>query len=187
MSARVRIALSDTAALHADLDTMADAIVQTYKGIKDAEGGLHPTWSPDSKPIYPVIVTLEEWYMFSDPITSFVENRVKEKLTAAGLDSALADQRPYTVASCEDFEVLMQIIAKHDSYTIMNTRFYSGKRHWNTHAFLLEAYRSDVHALKGGLFRDEMDEIHPALKSPVPPTKAAVVPNSVEPSPNPAD
>jgi hypothetical protein len=164
-----KVALADTATLHADLDTMADAIVQTYKGIKDAEAGLHPNWAPDGKPIYPIIVTLEEWYLFSDPLTSFVETRVKEKLTAAGLDPALADQRPYTVASCEDFEMLMRIIARHDSQTVMSTRFYEGKRHWNTHAYLLEAYRADVQELHGGLFREEMDEIHPAIRNPVPP------------------
>ena len=161
-----KTAFADTTVLFADLDLMADAIVQTYKTIVDAEGGHYPNWRPDGQPIYPVVVTLEEWYMFSDPVTAFVEKRVMEKLGELGIGEGIAKRYPYSVASCEDFECLTRVIARHDIATVMGRRFSSGKQHWNTYVFLLDEFRDDVQAVGGGLFRDEMDEIHPALKDP---------------------
>lgn len=55
--------LSDTAALDRDLSVMAAAIVQNYRNIGDALDR-RTRWVPDGLPIYPLILTLEDWFIF---------------------------------------------------------------------------------------------------------------------------
>jgi hypothetical protein len=56
--------LGDPAALDKDLSVMATAIVQHYRNIRDALDS-KTRWVPDKRPLYPMILTLEDWFMFS--------------------------------------------------------------------------------------------------------------------------
>jgi hypothetical protein len=55
---------SDMAALEKDLKVLAAAVAQHYRNIQDAVDG-KTEWANDGLPIYPLIVTLEDWYIFS--------------------------------------------------------------------------------------------------------------------------
>lgn len=103
--------LIDGDALEADLDAIASAIVQTYKNIRDVIDGL-TDWSPGSLPIYPMLVTLEEWYLFNPRLQEMVNEKVKVLLVRAKLDAFLLTEMPYTVASVREFEFAAQMIAR---------------------------------------------------------------------------
>jgi hypothetical protein len=65
--------LADAVALDKDLVVMAEAIVQHYKNIRHALGG-ESKWQPDVLPIYPLILTLEDWFIFSPRVDTMLKN-----------------------------------------------------------------------------------------------------------------
>lgn len=103
--------LTDEDALEADLDAIASAIVQTYKNIRDVIEGL-TEWAPGSLPIYPMVVTLEEWYLFNPRLQEKLNEKVNILLLGAKLSASLLTDMPYTVASAREFEFVVQIIAR---------------------------------------------------------------------------
>lgn len=104
-------ALLDAAALDKDLSVMASAIAQLYKNILDALSGL-TRWVPDRRPIYPIVLTLDDWFMFSPPIQETLDNHVRRRLADAEIEEKMIEEMPYTIASAHEFEIASQIIAQ---------------------------------------------------------------------------
>ncbi len=65
---------------------MAGFVVQVYKTLVDAKAGLYPHWKPNDRSIYPIIVTLEDWYVFGEKIYAEVDKYVKAGMQEAKLD-----------------------------------------------------------------------------------------------------
>jgi hypothetical protein len=102
---------SDTAALEAALDGLAAAVVQNYKNICDAEAG-KTDWRYRGKPGFPIIVTLEDWWIFGRVAFDLLRDGVRRQLKCAGLDPRLVEAKPYTVASAGDLELAVHAIAE---------------------------------------------------------------------------
>lgn len=51
----------DDPTLESDLKILAEAITQNYCNIRDALAGI-TSWRPDSLPLYPLVLTLDDWY-----------------------------------------------------------------------------------------------------------------------------
>ena len=67
--------------LESELDKIADAIVQTYKSIENYKNRLYPQIKFDpAKHLYPIIVTLEDWFLYGDPIIKKLDELVAIKL-----------------------------------------------------------------------------------------------------------
>ena len=81
-----KTALRSREALEREIDKLADFVVQVYKTVRDfcddrySQRKHHP-----GKTIFPVVVTLEEWYAFGDMIQQEIQERVAVKLGEAGL------------------------------------------------------------------------------------------------------
>lgn len=75
---------SDSEALERDLGVMAQAVVQHYRNIGDAIQG-RTRWKADGLPIYPLILTLEEWFIFSPRVREMLNERVLQLLIAKKL------------------------------------------------------------------------------------------------------
>ena len=58
---------------------MATAIVQHYQNILRALDR-QTRWKPDGLPIYPMILTLEDWFIFSPRITETLNDHVRRLL-----------------------------------------------------------------------------------------------------------
>jgi hypothetical protein len=82
---------SNTEALGKDLQVMADAIVQNYRNILDAKAG-RTDWMPDDRPIYPLIATLEDWFIVSPNVKALLDDRVQAGLIARGMDIRLQER-----------------------------------------------------------------------------------------------
>lgn len=111
LSMEGKTGLSDTTALVRDIDKIANAIVQTYKTIGDYREGCYPHFQylPERK-IYPVIVTLENWYLFGPRLMKELKGNVVTKLTNANISQQVLEDMPYSVWAVEDLEIAMQII-----------------------------------------------------------------------------
>lgn len=125
-----KIALASTDQLDNDLDKMAGFVVQTYKTLTHAKAGHYPHWKPRDLPIYPIIVTLEEWYAFGHCILKAIDDRVQEKLAESGLDPALMTEHPYVITSAPNFEICMQVINKHGIKAVLSALTSGEKRYW---------------------------------------------------------
>jgi hypothetical protein len=76
-----KTSLNDLTLLEADIDAMADAVVQVYKTIADYQIGLYSHFSCEAdRKIYPVVVTLENWRMFGPAMLDRLSNSVTEKI-----------------------------------------------------------------------------------------------------------
>jgi extradiol dioxygenase family protein len=72
--------LSDTASLDKDLSVMAMAVVQHYRNIRDAQDG-RTKWADDGLPIFPLILTLEDWFIFSPRINEMLTQLLLQRYT----------------------------------------------------------------------------------------------------------
>lgn len=98
--------------LKADLEKMATFITQIYKTYIDYTKGKYPNlpFYP-SITFFPLIVTLEDWYINLNPsIAHQLHSLVIANVEANNLDSTLIERFPYHIRSTADFERDIQLI-----------------------------------------------------------------------------
>ncbi len=117
------------------LDVMVDAIVQNYKNIVDATSGKTP-WTPNERPIYPLIVTLEDWFFINFTATKIIRERVSTKLLAAGLSADMLDTMPYSIMSVADLEMAGQVISETGIHGFFSLKCDSTHRDWGMMGFI---------------------------------------------------
>ena len=86
--------------LESQLAILADAIVQNYKNIHRAMERMKTNGDQYSR-FYCVVITLEDWFLFSEITATMLHDQVIAKLAAAGLTPSLMDEVPYRVLSFE--------------------------------------------------------------------------------------
>ncbi len=150
----------DPAIIGQQVEYLAKAVVQLYKNIADALAG-HTQWPRNDRPIYPLVVTLEDWYLFGASADLLVDG-VRTKMAEANLDLGWLTTMPYSVASCEDFEDVSPTIGEVGIYSFFSLRHAGEQQRWMIQTFAAEhfneVYRSTVHR---NLFEDEWEQILP--------------------------
>jgi hypothetical protein len=98
--------------LEKDLKKMAEFIGQLYKTYVDYRANLYPSLKFDeSKDFYPLVLTLEDWYIninhiLLDKLNEFVTEYFRNN----NLDLSLLEQFPYHIRSASEFERHIQLI-----------------------------------------------------------------------------
>jgi hypothetical protein len=110
------------------IDSLAKMVVQHYKNVRDALAGLSP-WKPDGKPVYPIIVTYEDWYLFTPHVIEDLDNVVRKKLAEHKLESML-DTAPFIVTPIAEFEQAGQAVAQIGIDRFFASRTSFGNRHF---------------------------------------------------------
>jgi hypothetical protein len=154
-----KIALSDLAPLEAELSKLAEFTVQIYKTLADAISGRYSHWGVSSRPIYPIIVTLEEWYVFGHQLDSKIDACVRSEFGSAKLDEQLLEKYPVTICSVGDFERLMALVAVRGIGIVMDERLNPKRRLWLLHAALLDAFPEDYPKTRANLFPAALKDI----------------------------
>lgn len=117
LKAKVEITTPKT--LIEELDKMAEFVTQAYKTIRDYRNNHYPDYKFDpKKEIYPIILTLENWYIFGDQLEDALNDKIREKFTKENLDHSWLEKMPYSTCSVEEFEVMIQIIASKGKFLI---------------------------------------------------------------------
>ncbi|MCP3020393.1 hypothetical protein [Cupriavidus basilensis] len=132
----------DSEHLTGTLNDLANSIVQHYKNVHDALECKTP-WKPDGLPVYPILVTYEDWYLFAPHVVEYLDSLVLEKLTERGLQRLLQTS-PYTVTSIAEFEKAGQAIAHIGVGPYFSERVKKQHRHFWLSAFADEAFRDVV-------------------------------------------
>ncbi|CAM2158273.1 NERD domain-containing protein (plasmid) [Pararobbsia alpina] len=146
---------ADGAELEKSLANMAGIIVQHYKNIDDARAGLSK-WERNALPIYALVLTLDDWYLFARHVVDRLEELVIERLIAAKLDTGVIDSIPYVVTSIAEFELAAQAIAHFGVERFCQSRARGKYRHFGLSTFAGEAF-PDEPVNRRALFRGAGD------------------------------
>jgi len=140
-----KIELNDTELLDKELEKISDAIVQVYKTIKDYIDKQYPSFSHDKKrKIYPIILTLEEWYSFAGPICQEINKKVIEKLKQNGLPLEWLEEMPYSLCGIHEFEEIVQIMQVVGIKKFMESKFSTPEyASWDFDPFVNNFYKKE--------------------------------------------
>jgi hypothetical protein len=141
--------LADLSALDQDLRKLAGAVVQTYRTINDYLGNNYPQLPYSAKRrIYPVIVTLEDWYFFGHELPVRLHAAVKIVMERTGLPNEWLDEMPYSIMSVDEFETAAGIINSVGIHPFISGKANNPKyHHWSYSAYCNDRYSDEVRNL----------------------------------------
>ena len=163
-SLAAKTALDDLSALEQDIGKLADAVVQLYERIRDYSDGLFPILSyvPDRK-CYPLVVTLEEWYLISPRVQKMLDEAVEARMRTRGLDLGWLEAAPYSAVSVDDFESVSQLINSLGLIVCFEGKVRDPeRRQWPLSNHLRDLFSTEWNNTRP-LFRAETDEMYKRL------------------------
>ena len=146
-------------ALSAELAKMACSIVQVYKAIVDYQKGLYPAgryrkgWR-----IYPVVVTLEDWFLMGPKVLGELNKLVLRELEMANLSADMLNNIPYTLCSSYELEQAVQVMNHAGITKVMGGKVTDpSKREYALDAYIRSDFDRELHLLRC-LYSAEYDE-----------------------------
>lgn len=137
------------AALNVQLSKMAEFVVQTYKTLVEYLQGKYPHYKLDkNKRIYPLIVTLEDWFLFGDHALRVLDGKIREKFMKFKLSEELLEQYPYSVCSVQTLETLVQITSQVGINKVMEKKTKGELREWELLTYLEHNFKSELSMTK---------------------------------------
>jgi hypothetical protein len=154
-----KIALSDLSHREAELSKLAEFAVQIYKTLVHAQEGQYPHWQPRGLPLYPIIVTLEEWHAFGHKLDAEVESRIRSEFRTQGLDERLLEAHPLTICSVGEFERLAALVTMKGTRAVLAEKTNAKRKLWPVHGALLDAFPDDYPKTRTNLFPAALEAI----------------------------
>lgn len=150
LTINAKIELDESIALDDQLEYMADFVVQVYKSIDAYSKGKYPDFPYDSdKSIYPLIVTLEDWYIVGSNLSKISE-KVKQKLESSKLPGEYISRYPYSICSADTYETLIQIVKQVGIKKIMQEKVKNS-----------ETFEWEMLTYLQGYFKEELKKTRP--------------------------
>ncbi len=160
LTAKSKSELISDANYDKDLDTLANDVVQAYATIDDYLKGRYNHFPTKHElEIYPIIVTLEEWYLLGEDVKTLKE-KVKAKLVEKGIPVEYLNIMPFTVCSTANYEILVQILNKHTIKEIMGLWFKPERDGHNFGQFIGTQYKGEYKHMDD-YFPGEFEKIYP--------------------------
>lgn len=148
MRQEAKIALDDNS-IEKELCSIADAVVQLYKNIGEAEQNL-THWCNNHLPIYPLVVSIEDWFLFSPLLQQQLRDIVKARLRSAGLCETCLIRKPFTFVSARELEIGGEIIR-----SVGIEEFFRAKTSDEYRDYLLLEFARQVYpGVTGGNFKE---------------------------------
>lgn len=143
-----------------EMGIIADAVVQLYKNIREAEAG-KSTWTPNGLPNFPLVVTLEDWFLFGPLPQDLLKGAVTDRMLTVGLDLALMGTMPYAVASAREFERFTGVIKEVGIQTFFAKKCNADYSRWMWEEYAREEFPTAKRTNLQALFRDDWLRIIP--------------------------
>ncbi|MFY9287908.1 MAG: hypothetical protein WAO98_05345 [Alphaproteobacteria bacterium] len=159
-----KVGLTDTTPLENELKKMGRILFQVYKTLSDALLGNYPEWKPTSDPVFPLVVTLENWHIFGDVMLEPIDNELRRLLKENNIDAAILDTSPYSICSIEEWELINQIIAKVGIKEVMSAKTEAGLSKWHMKGVMLTKFEEHFSSCTRDLFPEVAKQIHPCLE-----------------------
>jgi hypothetical protein len=137
-----KVSLNDLAALEADIDTMATAVVQVYKTLLDYLANAYSHFPVNvGRKIFPAVVTLENWRMFGPVMMNKLAEAVALKIRAAGLSTDLLQRTPYAIFAIDELEIALQLMRTDGIAPFMEGKLSSEEmRQWDWTGYMISRY-----------------------------------------------
>jgi hypothetical protein len=160
-----KVNLADLTALDHDIRKLSGAIVQVYRTIKDYRDGHYPHLPfLVERRIYPIVVTLEDWYLFGQELPGRLDAYVRNDMLKAGLPTDWVQQMPYSIMSIDEFETAIGVVNTVGVHTFVSGKVLDPeRRRWAYGAYCLDRYKKEVGDLPS-VFDDEFEAMFSALK-----------------------
>ncbi|MEB1942382.1 hypothetical protein VDR83_10935 [Xanthomonas campestris pv. campestris] len=147
--------------LAADLEGLAKAIVQNYANIIDAKEG-RTDWTPNNLPSYSMIVTLEDWLLFSPASTEPLHDQVMSILDTKGISSDIVSEIPYEILSAAELQIASATFNSSTIQAIMSEKTSQKYGQWKVSSFLGNRY-AEASARGKKVFQKEFEELGLAI------------------------
>lgn len=147
----------DSDELRSDIEILSTAIVQTYKNITLATSG-NSNWIYDNKPVFPLVITLEDWHIISPVMRAKIDEAVRLKLDSARMSSELLVSMPYTISSIESFESASRAIQEKGINHFMSVKVNDEYRNWDISNFS-NFYFKDIESSKDQIFPNDFQSL----------------------------
>ncbi|MDD2005659.1 hypothetical protein, partial [Pseudomonas putida] len=139
-----------------EVNHLARFVVQNYKNLADVVGE-HTPWRPEGRKLYPVVLTLSNWYLFGPSIFQKLEDAILNLLDKAGLERGMVEQYPYTIMSIEEYEIAIQVISEVGLTEFFEERAKSEHKGWMVSPFMDSKYPDVVANARFDYLRSELD------------------------------
>jgi hypothetical protein len=158
MEAKVAIGSQDT--LSIELNKMAMIIVQAYRSIRDYRDGHYPNLPYDiRRHVYPLIVTLEDWFLMGPQLMDPLKEKVSVECEKAGLPLNWLAEMPYTVCAIHELEDAIQVMDVVGIETVMAGKVFNPeKQRWTLAAHLQDAFKEEMRKARF-LFEEEYNSL----------------------------
>lgn len=144
----------------AALKRLGEAIVQGYGTLSDALAGHYPHWRSDGRPLYPVIVTLAEWYAFGPLVGRTLQAHVDAGFAKRELDRALLERYPFTICSAAEFEGLLHVLRTVPIDQVMIGKVEGQHKEWMLGPYLNRHFAIQAEREAALFEQDMLDMIH---------------------------
>lgn len=112
---------------------------------------------PQSHRFYPVVVTLEDWLLFSPPTCATLDALVLEGLVKENMPTDLVEQWPYTIASCNELEQLLLVVNERSVASVMENKTKPEHRHTMLKGYLPQFHQEQLRAVYPSAFSEKFD------------------------------
>lgn len=145
-------------ALSSELDKLAGIVVQLYKSINDYKEGHYPDYPFISeRVIFPLVVTLEEWFLIGSRLRKELDAKVSHYMNQERIPLIYLQNMPYTVCSVRELELAVQVMEQVGINMVMSGKvFDASRREWELSGHLRDAFTESVRNTRF-LFEEEFE------------------------------
>lgn len=154
LKAQAKVDINDTATIDGEVDRLAGFVVQLYDTMSDALSGAYAHWRPDGRPVYPLVVTLDEWLPSGRSLIHRLEDKVREGLQQRDIPLKLLEEHPFTLCSLYEFEAAARAFAFASVEAVMGQKTAGEHHGWAMLPFLQSHFTRAV-TEKRALFEEE--------------------------------
>ena len=133
--------------MYEQLSIIADAVKQAYLSLNAYTNKLYknPLYElPESKRAYLCVTTLEKWYLMGDQL-DMLNELVKEKILAAGLDEDILEKSPYVVLPVDDLEKIIYLAKDHSFNELLQEYIDDPEyRRWEFANYLNKQFKEEL-------------------------------------------
>jgi hypothetical protein len=147
--------LTDRAPIDAEFARVRGFARQLYRSLADALDGRYPHWKSSGRPIYPIIVTLEEWETFGVKVAEEIIAPLRDELRDLGLDPELVTRHPPSFCSLSTFDGALYVCGRVGIKSVFERKVIGENQQWALDTYLTNEFGDLLSARDRPTFHDD--------------------------------
>jgi hypothetical protein len=117
--------------------------------------GEYPNWKPDGNPVYPLIVTLEDWQTFGIHVDRLVIDPLKAELSSQGIDPSIVDRHPPSFCAIEAFDMAANVCNIVGLAKVFQKKTQGEYPQWALDTFLTNNFKEELASRPASAFMEQ--------------------------------